>query len=667
MTSPPPDGRPSTRPATQADPDQRRSPSTSPSVFSEAVSGFATGDVTLGGTAGATTADRHRIVRHHLQRGRERHDRLRHGRSPPSPPGWPWTRDSNLNLASTSTDNTVTYDVTAPTVTVEQAGGQADPTNTGPIHFTVTFSEAVTGFATGDVTLTAGTAPGTLVGTVTGSGTTYDVAVSGMTGSGTVIASVAADQATDAAGNGNAGSTSADHTVTYDVTAPTVTVEQAGGQADPTNTGPIHFTVTFSEAVTGFATGDVTLTAGTAPGTLVGTVTGSGTTYDVAVSGMTGSGTVIASVAADQATDAAGNGNAGSTSADHTVTYDVTAPTVTVEQAGGQADPTNTGPIHFTVTFSEAVTGFATGDVTLTAGTAPGTLVGTVTGSGTTYDVAVSGMTGSGTVIASVAADQATDAAGNGNAGSTSADHTVTYDVTAPTVTVEQAGGQADPTNTGPIHFTVTFSEAVTGFATGDVTLTAGTAPGTLVGTVTGSGTTYDVAVSGMTGSGTVIASVAADQATDAAGNGNAGSSSSDNSVTYNAPYTLTLKVGWNLVAAAPGTAAFPNVLWGWTGSDYASTTNPVSWRGYFCKVDSGQTHEIQTVLGPHTIELVDGWNLIGNSMSSGATLTLPTGAVAWVWDADTGYESKTTLQPGQGAWVKGTSGQQVILTASGG
>ena len=92
-----------------------------------------------------------------------------------------------------------------------------------------------------------------------------------------------------------------------------------------------------------------------------------------------------------------------------------------------------------------------------------------------------------------------------------------------------------------------------------------------------------------------------------------------------------------------------------------------MSWRGYFCQVDSGQTHEIQTVLGPHTIELVDGWNLIGNSMSSGATLTLPVGAVAWVWDADTGYESKTALQPGQGAWVKGTAGQQVILTASGG
>ena len=73
-------------------------------------------------------------------------------------------------------------------------------------------------------------------------------------------------------------------------------------------------------------------------------------------------------------------------------------------------------------------------------------------------------------------------------------------------VTINQAAGQADPTNASPINFTVVFSEPVSDFATGDVTF-SGTAPGTLVATVTGSGTTYNVAVSGMTGSGTVIAS----------------------------------------------------------------------------------------------------------------------------------------------------------------
>ena len=75
--------------------------------------------------------------------------------------------------------------------------------------------------------------------------------------------------------------------------------------------------------------------------------------------------------------------------------------------------------------FSEAVTGFATGDVTLT-GTAGGTKAVTVTGSGTTYNVAVSGMTGSGTVIATIAAARRTDAAGNANTASTSTDNTVT-------------------------------------------------------------------------------------------------------------------------------------------------------------------------------------------------------------------------------------------------
>ena len=196
-------------------------------------------------------------------------------------------------------------DTTAPTVTINQAAGQADPTSASPINFTVVFSEAVTGFTSADVTL-GGTAGATTVA-VTGTGPTYTVAVSGMTANGTVIASIAAGRVQDAAGNPNAASTSSDNTVTYtaggDTTSPTVTINQAAGQADPTSTSPIYFTVVFSEAVTGFATGDVTLT-GTA-GATTATVIGSGTTYTVAVSGMTTNGTVIATIAAGVAQDAA--------------------------------------------------------------------------------------------------------------------------------------------------------------------------------------------------------------------------------------------------------------------------------------------------------------------------------------------------------------------------
>ena len=100
-------------------------------------------------------------------------------------------------------------------------------------------------------------------------------------------------------------------------------------------------------------------------------------------------------------------------------------------------------------------------------------------------------------------------------------------------VTIEQAAAQADPTSTSPINFTVTFSETVTGFATGDVTL-AGSA-GATTGTVTGAGTTYNVAVTGMTGDGTVIASLAA-----AVADGNFASTSIDNSVTFTLPATPT-------------------------------------------------------------------------------------------------------------------------------
>jgi hypothetical protein len=429
------------------------------------------------------------------------------------------------NNASTSTDNTVTYDNVPPTVTINQAAGQADPAFTSPINFQVIFGEPVSGFTNGDVSL-SGTA-GATTAVVTGGPSTYNVAVSGMTGSGTVIATIAAGRASDAAGNLNTASTSTDNQVTYDSTGLTVTINQAAGQADPTNAAPINFQVVFNRSVTDFATGDVSL-SGTA-GASSATVSGSGTTYNVAVTGMTSSGTVIASIPAGVAHDGGGIPNAASTSTDNTVTYDTVAPTVTIDQAAGQADPTNASPVQFTAVFSEAVTNFTSTDVTVT-GSAQATTV-LVTGGPTTYNIMVSGMALDGTVTVAIPGGAAQDAAGNLNIASTCNDDTVTYDTLAPTVAINQASSQTDPTIRSPINFTVVFSEAVSGFATGDVSL-SGTA-GATTATVTGSGTTYNVAVSGMTASGTVIASIIAGVAQDAAGNLNTASTSADNIVTY--------------------------------------------------------------------------------------------------------------------------------------
>lgn len=125
--------------------------------------------------------------------------------------------------ASIQVDVLDVTDETPPSVTIEQASAQPDPTNLSPINFTVVFSEPVTNFVTGDVAL-SGTA-GALTATVTQiTGATYNVAVSGMTLDGSVIATVNAGVATDATGNPNTSSTSADNQVTFstDVTPPVV-------------------------------------------------------------------------------------------------------------------------------------------------------------------------------------------------------------------------------------------------------------------------------------------------------------------------------------------------------------------------------------------------------------------------------------------------------------
>jgi hypothetical protein len=501
-------------------------------VFSEVVTDFVSGDVSLGGTAGATTAT--------VTGGPITYTVAVSGMTTSGTviasitPGVAHDAAGNPNTASISTDNSVTYDITPPTVTIDQAATQIDPTNTSPINFTVVFSETTTDFATGDVSL-SGTALPT-VATVTGSGTTYNVAVSGMTANGTVIASIPAGVAKDIAGNPNIASTSTDNSVTYTGAGLSVTINQATTQADPTNASPINFTVVFSEVTTDFANGDVTL-SGTA-GATTAIVTGSGTTYDVSVTGMAASGTVIASIAAGVAHDTTGNPNTASTSTDNSVTYDITPLIVSIDQAATQVDPTNTSPINFTVVFSKETTDFTTGDVAL-SGTA-GATTAAITGGGTTYTVAVTGMANSGTVIASIPAGVAHDAAGNRNATSTSTDNAVTYNAPELLVMINQAASQADPTNVSPINFTVEFSESTTDFATGDVTL-SGTAVATTA-TVTGSGTTYNVAVSGMTTNGSVIATIPAGVAHDIAGNPNAASTSTDNSVTYTgAGLTVTI------------------------------------------------------------------------------------------------------------------------------
>ena len=162
--------------------------------------------------------------------------------------------------------------------------------------------------------------------------------------------------------------------------------------------------------------------------------------------------------------------------------------------------PTTGTPI-FQVVFSTPInTGsFIGADVTLT-GTATGTLVAGIMeiapNNGTTFNITVTGMTGTGTVIANIAAGTLQDVSGNNNlisnAGTTI---NYTHDTTGPTVAITVSG--PNPTNANPV-FQVVFNEPIntSTFTGGDVTLT-GTAGATtaVIAEIAGVGLTVTVTV----------------------------------------------------------------------------------------------------------------------------------------------------------------------------
>lgn len=154
------------------------------------------------------------------------------------------------------------------------------------------------------------------------------------------------------------------------------------------------------------------------------------------------------------------------------VTIDNTAPTATINQATTQADPVKTQPFNFSVNFSEAIVGFDSTDVSLsgsTAGVSSANII--VTGSGTNYNAQVNNVTADGNIRASILANAVQDLAGNSNSASTGTDNTITLDTTPPTVTVNQAATQVDPTRNSQVNFTVVFSEIVNGFTSAEFRL----------------------------------------------------------------------------------------------------------------------------------------------------------------------------------------------------
>jgi len=202
-----------------------------------------------------------------------------------------------------------------------------------------------------------------------------------------------------------------------------------------------------------------------------------------------------------------------------------------------------------------------------------------------------------------------TDAAGNsGSSGS----RTITIDKTAPTLTINQAATQADPTSTAPIHFTAVFSEPVTGFTNAGVALSgcSGATPNVYdMNTAMPDHMTYDIRVNNLPNSVcTVSASISVNKAQDAAGNGNAASSSTDNSVKWQpvagntAPVVTVISPAFGSVYAKGSVAITPlTVKASFTDPDSSSWTYTINWDDNNAVSTGAATPAPSTFQGTHS------------------------------------------------------------------
>ena len=209
-----------------------------------------------------------------------------------------------------------------------------------------------------------------------------------------------------------------------------------------------------------------------ADGVLQGSASGDGATpWSVTVPGGSPLSDDDYSVTAT-ATDLAGNTSGASSSLG--ITIDTTAPTLSFGKAAGQLDPAPSGPVEFTATFNEDVTGFTGGDVT-TGGTSAGAVA---VGAGPdVYSVSISASNTEGTITASVGTGVANDTAGNASAAPTLGDTSITLDshgsdggsATALTFSNDSTSdaGWIDPSDTDGFSFTLTEPRIVTIQTTG--------------------------------------------------------------------------------------------------------------------------------------------------------------------------------------------------------
>jgi hypothetical protein len=459
-------------------------------TFSEAITGFASGDLSNAGTAtgcsfaiGTGSGNKYPVTVSSCSAGTLIVRMASGGVSDTAGNPIAQTDSPTITL-----DRSVTVTFDLQTASDSGASTTDNITNvTSPVVDAI-FGEAVTGFASGDLSNT-GTATGCSFAVGTASGNTYPVTVSSCT-AGTLIVRMTASGVTDVAGNAIAQTDSP--SITIDRTVPTVTFDLqtasdtgTSSTDNLTNAASPVIDAIFSEAISGFAAGDLTNT-GTATGCVFAIGTASGNTYPVTASSCT-AGTLILRMATSGVTDTAGN-NIAQTDGP-IITIDRTAPTISI--GAPSVTTTAAGPVSYTVTYADAnfnTSTLAIGNITLNiTGTANGTVA--VTGTGLTRTVTISSISGNGSLGISIAAGTASDLAGN-TALAAGPSTTFAVNNVVPTTTVGDGTSPADKLVKGSDA-----NKAVSAFT---LATSQGTDTVTAL-TVTGSGTGLtNVAASGL-------------------------------------------------------------------------------------------------------------------------------------------------------------------------
>ena len=415
--------------------------------------------------------------------------------------------DPTGNLGTVSNTVTISTDTVAPTlssIVVTDTALSAGETSL----VTFTFSEAITGFGSEDLTVGSGTITDPVVSSTDSTAYTATLTPSVNTTATTNVIAVALSGVADLVGNAGTGTTSSSN-YSVDTLRPTIAVSSATSSltiAAPT----AALTFTLSESASDFVLADIGVTGGT-----LGALSGSGTSYTATFTAADSSSTsAVISVASSKFSDAAGNTNLDGADLDNsaTIAVDTARPTIAISSDKTTVNGTSTATISFTL--SESVADFTASDITVSGGT-----LGDLSGSGASYTALFTPTSASTTAATvSVASAKFSDTAGNFNVDGADSNNSVsiTVDTVAPTLAITSGASTLKAGQTALITFT--FSEVPVGFAAGDITATNGTISGLAVGTDTKvyTATLTPTAALASGSAGIVVASGAF---TDAAGN----------------------------------------------------------------------------------------------------------------------------------------------------